>query len=387
MVHIQSMFFLFVAMVTFLFGGAAAQADDFYFMESDGIVSMEAENYSRNQGYVFSDSSTINTGVRVMPAEGFSGQGYMASNNAGVKISYDIEFTKTGAYYVNLRSWSDLEDYSGSHQNGYCAQFDGSALVGACPDYGLYVLKRARWEWVTKEQYVWSPPVGGAVTLNVNAPGKHTFSLSPKKEKTVWFDKIVLIHTSLCNNVNFDGCSTGTGPAESERTDGPKGAAPTATTGPASLIASTRATLNGTVNANDALSTVDFEYGTTTNYGNTVSAAQSPVSGTSDVDVSGEITGVSPATTYHYRVKAVNDYGTGIGDDQTFLTTCSGDAVVIQNVTFVAGTTTECVGSASITIGPGVTIEDNANVTFKAPIVTGTDTVNIVEGAEVRIIQ
>jgi hypothetical protein len=53
--------------------------------------------------------------------------------------------------------------------------------------------------------------------------------------------------------------------------------APIATTGAASGVGSTDATLNGMVNANGAATTVTFEYGSGTNYGGTWPAAQSSV--------------------------------------------------------------------------------------------------------------
>jgi len=49
--------------------------------------------------------------------------------------------------------------------------------------------------------------------------------------------------------------------------------------------------LNGTVNANGDSTTVTFEYGLTTSYGNTVTAAQSPVTGATPTAVSKAITG------------------------------------------------------------------------------------------------
>jgi hypothetical protein len=65
-------------------------------------------------------------------------------------------------------------------------------------------------------------------------------------------------------------------------------------------------TLNGTVNANGLSTTVIFEYGTTTNYGSTVTASQSPVTGDSITNVSAVISGLKPDSTYHFRVKAEN---------------------------------------------------------------------------------
>ena len=96
--------------------------------------------------------------------------------------------------------------------------------------------------------------------------------------------------------------------------------APTATTNAASAVTAAGATLNGTVNANNDDATVTFEYGLDTSYGDTVTADQSPVTGATDTAVSTAITGLTPSTTYHYRVVAVNSAGTTNGNDQTFAT-------------------------------------------------------------------
>lgn len=96
--------------------------------------------------------------------------------------------------------------------------------------------------------------------------------------------------------------------------------APTAMTNAATSVTGTGATLNGTVNANGASTTVTFEYGLTTSYGTTVTAAQSPVTGDSNTAVSKAITGLSDGTTYHYRVVGQNSQGTTNGADMTFTT-------------------------------------------------------------------
>ncbi len=93
-----------------------------------------------------------------------------------------------------------------------------------------------------------------------------------------------------------------------------------ATTSSASSITQTTATLNGVVNPNGSNATVEFEYGTSNGYGNTVSASQSPVNGSSSVNVSADISGLSPNTLYHFRIKAANSSGTAYGADSTFKT-------------------------------------------------------------------
>lgn len=98
------------------------------------------------------------------------------------------------------------------------------------------------------------------------------------------------------------------------------GQSPTVTTTDATNKTTTGAMLNGTVNANNTSSTVTFEYGLTTNYGQSIPATQSPVTGYSNSSVSAGITGLAVGTTYHYRVKAINSIGTTLGNDMTFTT-------------------------------------------------------------------
>jgi len=95
---------------------------------------------------------------------------------------------------------------------------------------------------------------------------------------------------------------------------------PTATTGSATLVTSSSATLNGTVNANDLSTTVTFEYGLTDLYGSEVIADESPVTGTTATAVSYDLSDLTASTTYHYRVKAVSSGGTTYGDDMEFIT-------------------------------------------------------------------
>lgn len=75
-------------------------------------------------------------------------------------------------------------------------------------------------------------------------------------------------------------------------------------------------TLRGKVNANGSSTTVSFDYGLTTTYDKTVTAAQSPVTGNNETPVSARITGLAEGVTYHYRVKTVNCGGTTYGSDK-----------------------------------------------------------------------
>jgi phosphodiesterase/alkaline phosphatase D-like protein len=94
---------------------------------------------------------------------------------------------------------------------------------------------------------------------------------------------------------------------------------PIATTGAASAVTATGATLAGSVDPEGALTTYRFEYGTTTAYGS-VSPDAEAGSGRDPVAVSADLAGLTPNTTYHYRVTATNAAGTTRGEDRTFTT-------------------------------------------------------------------
>jgi phosphodiesterase/alkaline phosphatase D-like protein len=97
--------------------------------------------------------------------------------------------------------------------------------------------------------------------------------------------------------------------------------APAVTTLPATSVTTTSATLNATVNAHNLATTVTFEMSTTSgNYSGAtaVSATPGTVTGEGSTAVSGSATGLTPGTTYYYRVMAANAAGITYGDEQSF---------------------------------------------------------------------
>jgi hypothetical protein len=84
-------------------------------------------------------------------------------------------------------------------------------------------------------------------------------------------------------------------------------------------IYSVGATLHATLKENDLLTIVEFEYGTSLSYGNTVSSVQDPIYQT-EAKVKANIASLTKDTTYHFRAKAVNSIGTTYGNDMVFTT-------------------------------------------------------------------
>ena len=101
---------------------------------------------------------------------------------------------------------------------------------------------------------------------------------------------------------------------------------PVVVTTAATGVGSTTATLNGTVDAGGASTTVTFDYGLTTTYGTTVPGVPGTVTGNTVTPVSAYISGLTLNTTYHYRIKGVNSVGTVNGTDMTFTTNQLPDA-------------------------------------------------------------
>ena len=111
---------------------------------------------------------------------------------------------------------------------------------------------------------------------------------------------------------------------------------PVVTTNPATLIASSSATLNGSLNPHGLTTTVSFQYGTTTAYGSTTPLQTK--TGNTYLDIGANISGLSPNTLYHFRIVATNSAGTRFGGDRTFRTlTATGPPVATTNpATFIA---------------------------------------------------
>ncbi len=103
--------------------------------------------------------------------------------------------------------------------------------------------------------------------------------------------------------------------------------APTVATEAPAEVARTSAALYASVEPNGAsVNACYFEYGTTGSYGNQIEcgfvseASAFPPADTAAVPVFARIYGLSPSTTYHFRIVAVGEGGTAYGDDETFST-------------------------------------------------------------------
>jgi len=93
---------------------------------------------------------------------------------------------------------------------------------------------------------------------------------------------------------------------------------PVVTTNPATNVTASSARLNGTLDPHGLSTTVYFQYGTTTSYGSRT--PNQIKTGNNYQNVFAGISGLTPGTTYHFRIVATNAVGTRHGTDRTVTT-------------------------------------------------------------------
>jgi len=135
---------------------------------------------------------------------------------------------------------------------------------------------------------------------------------------------------------------------------------PTVVAGGARLVASDGATLTGAVDPEGLRTTYRFEYGTDPGYGASTAPATLPVvAGTEEV--SAPLTGLTPSTTYHYRLVAENRSGTTAGPDRTFTTGPAPVRTEVREVPVTSEVTREIVREAAAT-GSGAATQARGRV-------------------------
>jgi hypothetical protein len=129
--------------------------------------------------------------------------------------------------------------------------------------------------------------------------------------------------------------------------------APAATTGPAGALSEQSATLTGSVSANGVPTIYWFEYGPTTAYGSATPATDAGSGGA--VAATATLGGLTPATTYHYRLVAANSGVTTNGADRTFTTASPPSPTPSSPPSSPASTTPSSTTQTSTTQAPAAT--------------------------------
>jgi phosphodiesterase/alkaline phosphatase D-like protein len=93
---------------------------------------------------------------------------------------------------------------------------------------------------------------------------------------------------------------------------------PVVITNAATNVATSSATLNGSLDPHGLTTNVFFRYGTTTSYGS--ATPMQSQTGNTYRNITANINGLTPHTTYHFRMEATNAGGTRMGSDRIFTT-------------------------------------------------------------------
>jgi phosphodiesterase/alkaline phosphatase D-like protein len=93
---------------------------------------------------------------------------------------------------------------------------------------------------------------------------------------------------------------------------------PGVSTGQATAIAQTSATLTATIDTQGYETTYEFDLGADTSYGSRIFGDAGNEPGTQTFTV--PLQDLAPGTTYHYRIQATNEFGTNYGPDVSFTT-------------------------------------------------------------------
>jgi hypothetical protein len=222
----------------------------------------------------------------------------VAYNSAGTSSGSDVSFTTAGVPPATVTMAA----------NGVTSS--SATIGGSVNPNGSSTMVYFQWGTSTGYGYITPQQSAGSGTASVNISA----SLTGLSAKTTYHYQAVASNnagTSYGSDVFF---TTG------------NPSPPTVTTTAAGNVAFYSASLNGTVNPNGSATTVDFQWGTTTAYGNTT-PAQSMGSGSTQLSVSANLSGLLANTTYHCRLIASSSAGTNYGSDVSFTTNGSTERV------------------------------------------------------------
>ncbi|PKP53290.1 MAG: hypothetical protein CVT90_02285, partial [Candidatus Altiarchaeales archaeon HGW-Altiarchaeales-3] len=250
--------------------------------------------------------------------------GWTSYISSGSSITLSHSYSSTGTYYVKVKAKDSHEAESG-WSNGHQIKINLSATSPVAPSkLSATTLSQNNIALVWQDNS--NNEIGFKIERKTGTTGIFTqiatIGATVSTGSGVYYEDTGLVaNTTYCYRVrayNIAGDSSYSN--EACATTDPSTILPTAITGLATNITSNSATLNGTVNPKGVTTGAFFQWGTTASYGN-LTDSQVLGSGTSDIKVSANLTGLTPNLTYHFRIVANNSVGgTTFGEDQLFTT-------------------------------------------------------------------
>ena len=138
-------------------------------------------------------------------------------------------------------------------------------------------------------------------------------------------------------------------------------------------VSDQRATLRGTASANGTATALNFEYGPSAGLGRTLAAVPANLSGSTDTPVSAELSGLTPGSTWFYRLRGTSTGGTVAGETLSFTT---GTAAALSALSTPAGALSPAfqtpVASYRITVS-----SDTSGISFTPTVAQAGATVTV----------
>ncbi|NQV19613.1 MAG: T9SS type A sorting domain-containing protein [Armatimonadetes bacterium] len=308
-------------------GAAPGKITSYYFENGAGTLYFNAY-------YVSNSGSTIHVYYSSNGTD-WTNAAYRKAINTSSSSSYSVAINYSQAHYIRIQAdyWSvRIDDISVSDELApvvptvtvasisNITKFAASGGGNVTADGGASVTVRGVC-WGLSQ----SPSLGADnFTEDGSGTGVFTSQITGLAANTHYFVR------AYATNSAGTGYSEYNSPAEFTTVD----YAPTSVTNDASDLNNVFANLNGTVNCDEASTTVVFQYGVTDSYGSEVAADESPLSGTGDQSVQASLSGLDENTTYHFRVKATNMVNSVItyGGDKTFTTTDNPNQTSTQSI-------------------------------------------------------
>ena len=246
---------------------------------------------------------------------------------------------------------------------------DSLSSGGSCSGY-ISTSTDVDWYYI----YVGS---SGTISLSLTVPSTKDYDLELYGPSYTWIDGSYygtpnesIIYTTTTTGyyfVRIYGYSGSNSPASTYTLSysfTSSGSPPTVSTNAASSVTYNSATLNGTVNPNGLSTSVWFNWGTTTSYGNASGVADAG-SGTTTTSWQSTLSGASSCTTYNFRFVASNSAGTTYGSNQTFTTSCTVTPSAGSNGTISPST------AQTVSYGSTVSFTITPNTGYSISSVTG----------------
>jgi streptogramin lyase len=270
--------------------------------------------------YFFQYGPSSEYGSQSVPASAGSGatSAIVSSNVGGLSpsVSYHVRAVATnasGTTYGPDQTFTTTSPPTAATLPATAATLAGATLHATINPQGHATTYH--FDWGTSTAYGSQTPIADASVGSDSSEHAVEQTLSELAPDTSYHFRVVAS--------NCGGCAEGTTYGLDETfTTAP---APLAVTAAAQAVEQGTATLAGTVNPQGAPTSYHFDWGTSISYGNQAPDADGAVgSDSAGHSLAQELTGLTPGTTYHYRIVASDcegcASGTTYGNDVTFTT-------------------------------------------------------------------